>query len=734
MKEKWLHMIPADYCNLNFEKTIERWDEAIPLGNGDMGCLIWGDPSALRLSIDKCDLWDCTGGPRAGGEYTYRNLTRLVKQRKPKEISRIFDKPYARATPTKLPAGKIIIDLKRRGNVRSALRLSNAEATVAVDGVALESFISATRPVGMIRIHSAECDFHVEAPAYGKAGKGRWLEKLRPAGGITQSLKNIRYEPAHNVQSNDGGAEIRYFMQRIPEGRCYGIFLYVVKTERETIAAYMVGQGETEQQVSKACIRALKEAVSDGYDAVFQEHAEWWERFWMKSSLKLPDPLLEKNWYLGNYLLGACSRKGRYPMPLQGVWTADNGELPPWKGDYHHDLNTQLCYSSYLKANHLDEGECFIDYLFRLEDQAKQFAAEYFEAPGLCLPGVMDIRGNPLGGWPMYSFSPTNQLWLCHMIKKHYDYTGDKMFLQEKAYPYIKGCANMILALLTRDENGELVLPLSSSPEIHDNTMRAWLAPNSNYDLALMRCLFGELAGLSETLGLEEDRRLWESTLSSLAPLRVDADGCLMLNREERLRESHRHFSHLMAIHPLRLLRYDDEHDQRIIDASIRDLEKLGTDHYVGYSFAWLANLYTVAGHGEKARDTLNIFFRYFCSPNGFHLNGDFQDQGYSRLKYRPFTLEGNFCALDALQEMLLYSGDGAIRLCPAVPADWKELSFTLRAWGGVLVSAEIKDAKAAMVTLTASHDVNFMLSGAGIQERKISLREGESQTIDFKR
>lgn len=169
-------------------------------------------------------------------------------------------------------------------------------------------------------------------------------------------------------------------------------FLYILRRESETVAAYTVGLGAQEQQLISACMKRLKEAVEEGYDSVFQEHAKWWTQFWNKSDLKIPDQLLEKNWYLGNYLLGSCSRKGYYPMPLQGVWTADNGELPPWKGDYHHDLNTELCYSSYAKANHLEEGECLIDYLFQLEDQAKKFAAAYFEAPGMCLPGVMDYR------------------------------------------------------------------------------------------------------------------------------------------------------------------------------------------------------------------------------------------------------------------------------------------------------------------------------------------------------
>ena len=133
-----------------------------------------------------------------------------------------------------------------------------------------------------------------------------------------------------------------------------------------------------------------------------------------------------------------------------------------------------------------------------------------------------------------------------------------------------------------------------------------------------------------------------------------------------------------------------------------------------------------------RSRDTLHLFFRYFCSPNGFHLNGDFQDQGYSKLKYRPFTLEGNFCALDALQEMLLYSENGMVCLCPAIPEEWENLSFTLRAQGGVMVSAKVEHSKAREVTLTAQSDLCIVLSGAGIAEKKVMLRAGVPERMEF--
>lgn len=184
-------------------------------------------------------------------------------------------------------------------------------------------------------------------------------------------------------------------------------------------------------------------------------------------------------------MLAATSRKGHYPMSLQGVWTADNGCLPPWKGDYHHDLNTQMSYTSYLKANLLSEGESYLDFLLGLEEAGKKFAQNFYNAKGLCLPSVMDIKGHALGGWSMYALSPTNQLWLAFIIARHYHFTKDKEYFK-KAYHYLELVGDFILSMLT-EQDGKLKLPLSSSPEIFDNTLNSWRPPNSNYYLALLK-------------------------------------------------------------------------------------------------------------------------------------------------------------------------------------------------------------------------------------------------------
>lgn len=288
------------------------------------------------------------------------------------------------------------------------------------------------------------------------------------------------------------------------------------------------------------------------------------------------------------------------------MWTADEESLPPWKGDYHHDLNTQFSYLHYLKANHLEEGESFIDFLWNLVPQAKEFAKKFFDAPGICLPSVMSIDGKPLGGWVQYSINLINQAWLCQAFDHYWKYTGDDNFLQEKAYPYFKWTAECILRWLKPGKNGKLTLPLSSSPEIHDNSMEAWLTPNSNYDLSLLIYLFKTLSETSSVLENGEKSR-WDEIIKKLPELAVNDKKILMLSPDESLEESHRHHAHAMAIYPLCLLDYNrDVTDKEIIDATVSNLELLGTGLWVGYSFPWMAEFYAKQGNGEERHISLS--------------------------------------------------------------------------------------------------------------------------------
>lgn len=689
---------------LKFSHTITAWDEAIPLGNGDLGCLIWGKANELRFSLDKSGIWDCSNPPEEQDGFTYANLIDLVSKRKQRKINKIFDDCYANTTPTKLPTGRLVLDLGTNHEVTSELDILTAESKVAVDSIVVKSFVHATEDYGLIEINSDKITLHLEAPKYGIKGK-RVRKKFSK--GISQSLSNLRYDLVEYHSYKVGDIEYNYSIQPTNDG-AYGIFTASKVMSGNTLIAYTVVSTSNGKELFNTAKVILDKAIGVGYIEAIKSHSKWWSDYHSRSEISIEDKTLEHRWYLNNYLLGSCSRKGKLPMPLQGVWTADNGDLPPWKGDYHHDLNTQMSYTSYLKANHLEEGESFIDYLLNMSDAGERFAKKYYGVDGLCLPSVMDVQGHALGGWVQYALSPTNQLWLCLIMARHYHHTCNKDYFN-KIYPYFNKVGDMILGLLN-EVDGYYRLPLSSSPEINDNRLSSWLKPNSNYDLALIRAFMAELATLSEIAGDELKKTDWLKHLDKLEALAIDDRNVLKISRDKTLDVSHRHLSHCMAIYPLMTMRYEGV-NKVIIDNTIADIEALGKKYWVGYTYGWLANLHIVQRNGDKAYKLIRDFFDYFCTANGFHVNGDFTDKTDCGMKYRYFTLEGNFLATDAINNMLLYSESDGTILFPAIPQKWRNISFkNLRGYGGILVSAELTDGKVSYLKIVAENDITVNL------------------------
>jgi alpha-L-fucosidase 2 len=431
--------------------------------------------------------------------------------------------------------------------------------------------------------------------------------------------------------------------------------------------------------------------MSRSFSADSITHSKWWKNFWNKSSIVIPDTVLEKQWYREKYKFGSTARKGAPPILLQGVWTADNGRLPPWKGDYHHDLNTEMSYWSAYTSNHLEEAESLLDHLDENKNNYRRYTKLFFKSDGVAVPGVSTLNGTEMGGWIQYALSPTVSAWLAQHYYWQWRYGMDKNFLQQRAYPWFKEVARHLEQITIVNQHGIRGLPLSSSPEINNNSINAWFLETTNYDLALMKFVFSKAAELANELQLKQEAEHYSKILRQFGEYAISKTNELMYSPGVSYKESHRHFSHAMAIHPLAMIKWEDGQEARnIIQGTIRLLDSIGPDNWNGYSYSWLANFKARAKDGEGAAQALKIFASAFCSVNSFHVNGDQTKSGYSKRTYRPFTLEGNFGFAAGLQEMLLQSYSGYIEIMPAVPGFWKDVSFEkLRAEGAFLVSAK---------------------------------------------
>ncbi len=672
--------------DLNFDVLAKQWDEAIPLGNGMLGALVWQKNDHLRFSLDRADLWDMR--PMKGlhrKEFSYQWVMDQIKKKDYAPVQQYFDEPYdSEPAPSKIPGGALEFDTKNWGNVQSVhLYLKNALCEVKwANGTILKTLVHATAPVGWFRFENIRTDLipQLIAPRY----QGKVNVSGDPVGG--DDLSRLGYSQGTIKQQ---GNSITYTQQG------WGGFIYQINVQWKKVDATTIeGVWSISSQYPGTKINTVasvvsKQALERGYAADYVSHVAWWKNFWSKSAIHVPDPLLEKQWYMEQYKFGSASRKGAPPISLQAVWTADNGRLPPWKGDFHNDLNTQLSYWPAYTGNHLDEAMNFLDFQEKNKANYERYTKLYFGKKGLAVPGVTTLDGTEMGGWIQYSLSPTVSSWLGQHYYLQWKYSMDKNFLREKAYPWVKGAATFIENITVLDSAGHRKLPYSSSPEINDNDITAWFPQNTNYDLSLMKFTFKAAAEMADELGLKNEASHWRKIGAEYSDFALSPANELMFSPTMSYNQSHRHFSHMMSIYPLGLIKWEDgPKAQSIIKNSIHLLDSIGPAYWCGYSYSWLANMKARAKDGEGAAKELTIFAKAFCSSNSFHLNGDQTKSGYSKFQYRPFTLEGNFAFAAGLQEMLLQSYAGFIEILPAVPAEWSDISFeNLRAEGAFLVS-----------------------------------------------
>ena len=668
---------------LKFNELPTRWDEALPLGNGLIGALIWEKEGKMRASLDHAELWDLR--PMAElhtPNFNYAWVKKQVDNDNYAAVQKIGDIPYDREpAPSKLPGAAIEFDTRNWGKVTSAsLDIMDAKAKVAwQNGIKMSSYVHASHPIGYFRFENCKTlDLELLAPNYQKAIiEGEKISNY--------DLRRLGYNQGDIVKK---GKDFTY-MQKGWGGFYYKVAVKSVQINATTFDVIWSISAHYPNKTKELASQILGKAPQ--FEISLKSHLIWWKNFWSKSSIEIPDAALERQYYLEQYKFGSAARANTPPISLQAVWTADNGEIPPWKGDFHHDLNTQLSYWPAYAGNHLEEAKGYINHLEANKTNYKKYTKWYFGTNGLDVPGVTTLTGVEMGGWIQYSLSPTVSSWLAQHYYLHWRYSMDRDFLQKKAYPWFKDVAKHLEQLTYLDKNGNRQLPLSSSPEINDNKKSAWFHENTNYDLALMRFVFSKAAELATELKLTAEAKHYQTIFSQFTDYYLSDNQELKFAKDLPYDVSHRHFSHLMAIHPLGEIRWENgEKDQKIIKNSLALLDKIGPKYWCGYSYAWEGNMKARAKDGAGAKTALYDFATAFCSVNSFHLNGDQTKSGKSSMTYRPFTLEGNFAFAAGIQEMLIQSYAGITEVFPAIPDDWKTLSFNnLRTEGAFLVSAK---------------------------------------------
>ena len=728
---------PKPQHNLIFDSLAKRWDEGIPLGNGWLGVLIWQKSNKLRMSLDRVDLWDDRPMPEID-KLKFKWVVEKVKLNQYDSVQKIGDEPYEKyPAPTKIPGATLEFDLNKIGKVKKvSLDISNGLSVVEFEnGVKFNNYIHATRQVGYFGFENINEDIIPELiiPNYntgnnGKTGNsvsGQSLERLGYEKGTVK--KGIDYILYHQPTWKNNYYEVLVKWYQFPGKRIVGEWT-ITNNQPASLPALNV---------------LLKEPTG------WPSHIDWWNDYWKRSSVSVPDPILERQYYLDMYKFGCVARSNTPPISLQAIWTADDGKLPPWKGDFHHDLNTELSYWPGYSGNHLDLTEGFTNWLWKVKEENKRWTRQYFEMDGLNVPGVTTISGKPMGGWIQYSMSPTTSAWLGHHFYLQAMYSMNEK-IKEKALDYLLEVRTFLNNIHEKQDIDKEFIVLSSSPEYNDNSVNAWFKKMTNYDSALFKSVNKERAKLRFMHSGFVSPRNVKGTVDYMDTLDFydTNETGLTIAPGQNLDHSHRHQNHLLAIHPLGLLNIEDSSQKVIIENSLKHIEKLGTRQWVGYSFAWIASIYARAQNGDSAAANLKKFATNFVSPNSFHLNGDQKGGQYSDFTYRPFTLEGNFAFAQGIHEILLQSHKGFIEVFPAIPKEWKNVSFkTLRTEGAFLISAKKENGVA--MELKIRSEVGGILRiklpfktwlNTGIDRSEIKVVNGiaemkakKGQTITFK-
>ena len=624
-----------------WKRLPQGWGESAFVGNGRIGATIDVQEGALGWTINRTD---------------------VVHQQ------------------SRFPVGRVLLKTAgavRGGTARLTLWDAEASGTVTTDSgeVRWRSFVSAAPSVIVIVLdargrEAAAADLGW-APAQARpprklARRDSLLpEDLHPDAAVAAGPDGIT-----SVQRFIGGGAHAESIRRAASGSgSAGERIYYVSIEPagDTAAARAAAQATTAA------------AARQGLTTLAAGHRAWWHAYYPASFLSFPDARLESYYWIQVYKLGSAMREDGPILDLNGPWFRHT----PWPMIWWN-LNIQLTYSPLFRANRLGLAESLFGNLDRnrqalienVPERLRGEAAAVGRTSGQDLVRPVDLAtaesdaAKEMGNlpWTMYYY------WL------HYRYQMDDAVLRDRVYPLLKRAIGNYLAYVEKGADGRWHLPPTHSPELAT-------VPDANYDLALLRWGLETLIASAARLRLNEPMLpRWRDVLANLTPFPTDTAG-LMVGRGRPWKESHRHYSHLLAIYPLGLITPETPGGRDLIVRSLRAWER-EPGLFRGYSFTGGAAMHALLGHGDSALARMNA---YLDAPRYMEPNTFYAESG-------P-VIETPLAAAATLQDLFLQDWGGALRVFPAVPGAWRDAAFDrFRADGAYLVSAVRRGGRTAWV------------------------------------
>ncbi len=767
---------PKTELCLWYTRPAQEWTEALPIGNGRLGAMVYGGVEEELLALNEDTLY--AGGPGKVGLVPVHQYVDqvydLITKGKYQEANQIVNRHMlGRNHQTYSTLGSLRLKMDHSGAVkdyRRQLDLNTAAVEVSYESggarYTREIFASVPDQVIVIRLtcdkpgrisFAASMDTpHAFDTLVSKGSQTIALSGKAPMHGCNRSIKQIRQmNDTHKYPAlfdSDGRLKVSaseddsiiYATDPEGVGMTFQVWLGAAAKGGRTWTDYKglhvagadsvtlllaadtsfsgFDKSPAGQGVDPAvqCRRDIDSANRKSYSRLLADHVKSYRSLFDRVRLNLgsgPQPdvptderilqfrnakdprLIALYFQYARYLLIASSWPGTQPANLQGIWS--DQVHAAWNGGYTTNINTEM---NYWPAEVLNLSEChepLFDLIAECAINGQVTARECYKARGWVMHHNVSIWRvtDLIDKDSRFSFWPMAGGWLCRHLWEHYEYTGDRRFLAERAYPLMKGACLFFSDWLRPDDQGRLVTPVATSPELGYTTpdgQKASVSMGSTMDMSIIRDLFANCIEAAKQLDIDRDfRKELEGRLAKLLPFQIGRYGQLQewYKDWDRPDEHHRHLSHLYALYPAELITAQDTAD--LAAAAKKSLQIRGKGD-VAWSRAWQICLWSRLRDADQAYDCL-------VSLIAENSNGNLFAQCYAG-RPLPFDIDPMFGAAAGIAEMLLQSHSHRLHLLPVLPKAWPDGSVKgLRARGAFEVDIDWKDGK---LTKAAIHSL----------------------------